>query len=389
MIKKYIVTNFAYGTGPYLRTTELALAFNDGLEKHGRERLGIIVPLVYGERQKKIMLEEFSAYENEIFFDENLGDILKSIFYGNSSYEDALSNWIKNAKNYSEKANKHLSGRFQVERLDGVEMEVDGNNIIVEINRSPRIRYDVAPAYFTTFGYVADILNETKKVDKGKISIRHDLLDKGIKIANWVESEQKIHAVAYPATFSWSKDYKPSNSSEILSPPISRLYGMDNTEMDSGVFVTITGIPGLERLYQEIKDLGLKIYSNDTTTVSGSIRALPNIIPNKNIIFQFARAGWGSIWLSMISKTPLVVPDFDPKDDPEIYFNNLAIENLGIGIIYRRQSLEEVLSKSNELKKNCEAVCDNILSRLGTLDGNTYCARIFVKDFLESSNSNN
>lgn len=385
MIEKYIVTNFAYGTGPYLRTTELALAFNDESERRGKKHLGIIVPWVYGEKQKRIMLEEFSGNTAEIFLDEELGRILKSVFYGDNSYEDALAGWIKNAKALSAEAHAYLSGKIKVVSLAGEEREIDGTDIILEINRSPRIRYDIAPSYFTTFGYIAEILNGVRAVSMEKISVSRDLLEKGIDVADWVELGAKIHAVAYPATFSWNKDYEPRYETEILTPPISRLYPQDNTILEPGIFLTITGIPGLERLYQDARRLGLKLYSNDTKAVSDSIRALPRVIPNKNIIFQFARAGWGSVWLSMISGTPLVVPDFDPKDDPEIYFNNIAIENLGIGVIYRGQKLEEILQQTEALKKNCQAICDKIISRWGTLDGRSYCAKLFVKDYLAHS----
>ena len=81
---RYIVTNFAYGTGPYLRTTELAIAVNNRLQRLGKERLGIIVPLVYGEKQIRVMREEFGehqkAFPGEILFDEALGDIIRSVF---------------------------------------------------------------------------------------------------------------------------------------------------------------------------------------------------------------------------------------------------------------------------------------------------------------------
>lgn len=381
MSLKYIVTNFAYGTGPYLRTTELALAFNDESEKLGKERFGIIVPWVYGEKQKKIMLEEFSSRASEIFLDEQLGKILKSIFYGDNAYEEALTKWVESAKECSKNAKEHLSGNFEVTGLSGDSHKINGSDIVLEINRSPRVRYDIAPSYFTTFGYIAEILRGVKAVPENKIAVRRDLLEKGIEIADWVESAQKIHAVAYPATFSWDENYQARYGTEILTPPISRLYPQDNSTLEPGIFVTITGIPGLERLYQDARRLGLKLYSNDTKAVPDSIRALPHVIPNKNIVFQFARSGWGSVWLSMISGTPLVVPDFDAKDDPEIYFNNLALENLGIGVIYRGQKLEEIIDKVKDVQANCKAICDKIISRWGTLDGNQYCAKIFAEKF--------
>lgn len=374
MPKRFIVTNFAYGTGPYLRTTELALAFNDELEKRGKERLGIIVPLVYGEKQKKIMAEEFA--KDEIVFDKKLGAILKSIFYGDNIYEEVLKKWSQNAKEISKTAQDYLARTY-------------GDSIVLELNRSPRIRYDIAPAYFTTFGYVAEILENVKSVSKEAVAVDRALLEKGIEAANWVESAAKIHAVAYPATFSWSEGYKARYKNEIVTPPITRQYERNIERFKPGFFVTITGIPGLERLYQEAKVLGINIYSNDTKVVAGSTWRLPHAIPNKNTIFQFARSGWSSVWLSMMSGTPLVVPNFDPKDDPEIYFNNLAVEKLGIGIVYRGQPLGEILNEVPRLKANSQKLCDEIRSRWpgepDPLDGNRYCAKLFAEDFLKNS----
>lgn len=386
MSKKYIVTNFAYGTGPYLRTTELALAFNDELERRGKERLGVIVPLVYGEKQKRIMLEEFFSNADEIFLDEKLGALLKSIFYGDIPYKEALQKWSGNVREVSEEARKYLSGKIQVISLSGKAVEIDGGDIVLELNRSPRIRYDVAPAYSTTFGYIGEILENVQNVSAAHIAIDRELLNGGIKAADWVEGKQNIRAVAYPATFSWDQVYRPRYTDEVLTPPIMRPYAANTEEFEPGIFVTITGIPGLERLYEDARRLGLKLYSNDVNTVPGSIKKLPHVIPNKNTIFQFARSGWGSVWLSMISGTPLVVPDFDPKDDPEIYFNNLAVKKLGIGIVYRGQKLEEILVEAPKIKANSKKLCDEIIFRWGTLDGNQYCAKIFAEAFIRARN---
>ena len=35
--KRFLITNFAYGIGTYLRTTEIALALNSELKKHGKD----------------------------------------------------------------------------------------------------------------------------------------------------------------------------------------------------------------------------------------------------------------------------------------------------------------------------------------------------------------
>ena len=381
---KFIITNFAYGTGPYLRTTDLAIAFNDELEIAGHGRMGIIVPWVYGEKQRRVMLEEFAGHEEkypgEILLDAKLGELLRSVFYADCTYEQALSAWVKNYREVSLEAYHHLSFEFEVETLGGERRNIDGTKIRVELNRSPRIRFNVAPAYFSSFANVADILEQAQSVPE--IAVDRELLKKGVAAAEWVERRQKMRCMAWPATFSNVKDMKPRYGDEILVPPIAPPPKPNDDDIEKGIFVTITGIPGLERLYADAKRLGLKLYSNDTDAVPGSVRALPHIIPNKNIVFQFARSGWSSVWISMISGTPLVVPEFDSHDDPEIYFNNRAVEELGLGIVYRARPLEEILAQSEEIKKSSAAVTQQVLDRWGTLDGNRYCAKMFAEDFL-------
>lgn len=382
----YLVTNFAYGTGPYLRTTELAIAFNNELQKRGQERIPAIVPLVYGDKQKRIMLEEFAARADEILLDAELGRILKQVFYtGEKKYEETLAAWIASAERVSREAHDHLSGSFEVESLHGEKRVVDGKSIVLELNRSPRIRYDVAPSYSTTFGYIAEILEKAQKAGRKVIDVDPELLARGVALADSIEGGQEINCMAYPATFSWSKEYAPRYAGEVLVPPITDLPRPHTDAMDEGLFVTITGIEGLERLYAEARALGLKLYSNDPDAVTGAEKALPHVIPNPAIKLQFARAGWGSIWLSMFCGTPLVVPSYDPTDDPEIYFNNLAVEGLGIGMVYTGQPLAEILARSDAVRVASAAACADITRRWGTLNGNEVCAKLFADRFLAGS----
>jgi hypothetical protein len=385
--QKFGVTNFAYGTGPYLRTTELLIAFNDELEKRGQPRLSFIVPWVYGEKQRRIMLEEFeehaTKHPEEIFLDVKLGELLRSVFYGDNTYEESLRKWVVSVDEVSEKAHEHLSGVLTIETLFGDAKEIDGRGIVIELNRSPRLRYNVAPAYSTTFGHIAEILDAIQEVDTSDIAVDRDFAKEGARLADSIERSQRMHCIAYPATFSGLGNYVSRYPNTHMVPPITSLPPESTEDFPEGIFVTVTGIPGLERLYEEALALGLKLYSNDTDAVLGSEKKLPHVVPNKNILFQFARAGWGSIWLSMLSGTPIVVPDFDPTDDPEIYFNNKIIEELGIGIIYRGQSLADILVARESVQENSRRMREELLERWGTLTGNEICAKIVVEDFLK------
>jgi hypothetical protein len=383
--RRYIVTNFAYGTGPFLRTTDLAIAFNREYEKLTGSRLGIIVPWLYGERQKQVMLEEFSEHEAEhpaeILLDRTLGALYSKVFYGSHNYADALTQWVEQALLTSREAYHHLSGELILETLSGDIRRVRGKDIALELNRSPRIRFGVAPSYFTSFASLTEILEQARTIKNFVVSPK--LLKQAIETAREVERGHEQYAIAHPGTFSYQKNRQSRFEKEILVPPIAPPPKPNRERgIKPGIFVTVTGIPGLERLYREASDLGLALYSNDTDSVSGSTRALPHIISNKSIRFQFARSGWSSVWISMISGTPLLVPEYDPTDDPEICFNNRCVEALGIAIVYRGEPLSELLSRTDDVRSASRRVSAEVKKRFGTLDGNTYCAKLFAKDFV-------
>ena len=382
---KYIVANFVYGTGPYLRTTELALAINNEMEKRGQSRFGIIVPWVYGEKQKRIMLEEFSElnkkFPGEIWLCAELGKILNTIFYGNNAYEQALKLWIDNFEKLSNEAKALLSGKIELENLNGEKKIIDGSDIEIELSRAGRIKYGIKTSYGVTFGNASEILKNTLDVSEKEIAVDRDLVKEAIKIAEEVESQYKFTCVAHPGTFSFLENRKPVGR-EISIPPTIYPPKQNSDPIQEGIFITITGIPGLERLYNEAKALGLKLYSNDPSTVPGSERLLPNVIPNPKIKLQFARSGWGSVWFSQLSGTPFVCPEFDPLDDPEIYFNNKCIEKLGLGIIYHGQPLSDIIVEAEKLRTRIQKINKDLLAKFGTYNGNEYSAKIIVDDFL-------
>ncbi|MEK7554904.1 MAG: hypothetical protein AAB518_02900 [Patescibacteria group bacterium] len=387
---KYIVTNFAYGTGPYLRTTELAIAFNDELEKRGKPRFKVIIPFVYGKRQQQVMREEFSEhdrrYPGELLLDAALGEMLGSMFYAKGTYEASLSRWIKEIPAISRQIRDHLGGKFEVESLGGNKEMVHGKDIVLELNRSPRVAYGL-PSYSATFAFTGEILDQASQEPEGTFAVSRNLFLEGKKIADEIEESQKLTCLTYPATFSYEPGYTVHHRAALIPPtlgPVQRLSG--HVGIKEGIYVTVTGIPGLERLYREAHELGLTLYSNDQESVPGSVHALPQMITRPEIKLHFARSGWSSVWYSMFAGSPLVVPDFDPTDDPEIYFNNQAVEKLGIGIVYRGEPLFEIMKKAETVRERQKDLVVDIEKRFGTLGGTEIAARRFADDFLRTQN---
>lgn len=385
---RFIVTNFAYGTGPYLRTTELAIAVNREREARGRERFGIVVPWVYGERQRRVMAEAFGDYDRshpgELYLDAALGAILAPVFYdGAVGYAEALRAWTGAFAPASARARERLSGTLELETLGGETRTMANVEYAIELARAPRLCFGVAPVANVTFGYVSEILEHTLAEPPSEIAVDRALVRAAIPIAVSVEREAAWHGLAEPSTFSYLSDREPRYLVEEAIPPTITPPPFDQRPIAEGIYVTITGIPGLERLYREAKAFGLRIYTNDPRAVPGGERQHPRVIANRSIKFQFARAGWGSVWHSLLSGTPLVVPDFDPADDPEICFNNRCIEALGLGAVWRGQPLAEILAEAERLRPGLRQRTAALEQRFGTLDGNAYAARRIVELFAE------
>jgi hypothetical protein len=108
--------------------------------------------------------------------------------------------------------------------------------------------------------------------------------------------------------------------------------------------------------------------------VKGSEKVLPSVLSSENAILHFARSGWGSAWLSLFTEVPIILPEYDGDDDPEIFFNNKAIEKFGFGMVYRGETLKEILARAPAMRAAARKTKREIMKRFGTCDGNKYSA---------------
>lgn len=377
--KKFLITNFAYGIGPYLRTTELALALNRERLKLGKEAFSIIVPWVYKEKQKRIMREEFASNADSIFLDAALGEILKSVFYDKEKFEEALTRWNATEEAASEAARAHLSEPFVVEPLAGdASTTIAPQDIALTLVRAPRLRYGIAPSYSVSFGLQSEIL--AAAMQEPAVKTKRETLLRAAQTARRIEAKEKLHLIAYPATMDFSENRVAVYKNEVSVPPVTDLpKEYEGPQVAEGLYVTVTGIGGLERLFADAGKLGLKLWSNNPETIPGSEKALPSVLSSGKILLHFARSGWGSAWLSLFTEVPIILPEYDGDDDPEILFNNKTIEKLGFGMVYRGEPLADILKKVPAMKDAARKAKADILKRYGTLDGNAYAAKIIAE----------
>lgn len=367
-----LVTNFAYGTGPYLRITELALSINDHLERVGQPRHRIVLPLVYGSKQRRIMREEFGhemdSHPEEFVLDETLGELFRETFYGDESYGSYLKRWVENFEGWSD-------------RISGYLHEEYGGSIGFELSRAPRVSLDVSPSYYTSFGYLSEIFEEERK--EANAQVPDDLLAAAADLAAETEEEHDRQFISVPGTFTHRPDRTPGYASEQLVPPMMELPEPPEMEPERGIYVTVSGIPGLEDLYHEARSLGYQVYTNDPDALGGGIKALPSVVISDTIEFHIARAGWGSVWLSLFAETPLLMPVWRPSDDPEIRHNVRAIEELGIGNTFNDGRPKISSDCGKRIRSNMRDLKNQLRTDYGTLSGISLAGERIATDVTE------
>ena len=75
---------------------------------------------------------------------------------------------------------------------------------------------------------------------------------------------------------------------------------------------------------------------------------------------------------------------FYPHDDPEVYFNNVCIEKIGLGKVYQGESIQDLLAWGEVYRTNAEIMERELLYKYGTVRGVPYTADKIVNHFLNS-----
>ena len=375
---KYILTTFAEGNGPYVKTIGLTLAVNRELEERELEPFKIIVPHIYGEKQKRIIEEEFGK-NKDIYLDEFQGRILKEVLFKGEHFQQNLEHLIEKHEPLQEKLFDYLNNSLSVTDLNGDEHKVKSSDISLELAHNPRFSSGLPLSFLITEGYISEILQRT--IDDPYLSGQFNpnvLREAKEKVFDKSETNRSLSLMSEPAIFSFDKERKRLRG-EIFTPPFSHLPKIDEEFAENGIYVAVTGIEGLQDLFDCVEEFGMKIYSN----IDGiGERKHPGFITNPSIKYQFARSGWSSVWNGMFAGTPLITPPYQEGDNPEIYFNEKTLKELKLGVVYNKDNPADSLRLAEELRLELSSPNYSIMEHYGTRDGINYMANI-ITDYLE------
>ncbi len=395
----YMATTFAYGNGPYSRCVEWAIAINDVREERSLSRLPIVVPLVYPGRQERILREEIETtvspdflreHPTEIFFDVKHGELLSRVMFQGANYSENLELLVRDYQKIEDSIQKHLDGNRVVKTFEGIGTDArivtsfDMRDAELQLGLNNRMQTGLPNQFYTTGGAGPfDELLE-KAINNKRIKTDKGIMKKVIPIAKRMIENQEIIFSNEPGVFSY--DYlRVFGDNEMLTPPFIHSPKPDDTELPGkGVYLLMTGIDGIREsgMYSVVVDLGMQLFApvfsikNLPESVRNKVIELaPSKINNPNIVAQYARAGWSSVWLSHLAEKGFLTPPYQEKDDPEMLFNESGIQRLGLGAIMGddpRVALEKAIELA-EGTKNYNQILSN---KYGTLDGIKYSAEI-------------
>lgn len=386
---RYLLVNFGCGNGPLLRAVDLALAI--------RERLAIaqpdvtyriLVPHVYGDRLPRLLREDFSAELEKdpglFVLDAALGKLLDALLYDGRDFTITLERLARQYPDVQRAVDAHLAERIAGTTLDGVSVTVSPDELFLSVSRNPNVRMGRVRSFYTSIGYLERILRQS--LDEPQFH-RYDagLLAAAADNARTAEDGQDIYFQPEPSVFSWSGGSAPFRAGEIRTPPLFHPpTQMSDGDLAPGVYVLVSGIPHLGRLYRQVTAQGWHLYVNqEIPEIPEATRLHPKYVAHPAIQTVFARAAWNTIWLANLSRKPIVCPDFLEDDFPEIFYNNRTVEALGLGAIWRSGTDPgPVIAAAQALQPAIDARHAALRTQFGTLDGIGFAASQVVRAVL-------
>lgn len=218
-----IINNFGPGYGPFVRTLELSKAVYWQLSQKLAERINIIMPLVYGRQQIRIIEEEMKRdefFRDKILLSEEIGDLIKPLLFSGKNISAELRSYSSQLEEVSESIKKILRKKVNVRKLDGTALEIDPRQIKIEVSRNPVVCFGIKNSYYSSIGYMSAIL-QTSLNHLNDIKINQGILLKNIKLAKSVEDQFKLKFIPCLNSLSFDKQQDSINrNNEVKTPPL-------------------------------------------------------------------------------------------------------------------------------------------------------------------------
>ncbi len=393
--KPILVLNPGHGNEPYILATAIGREVSKRFASAGMEQPILVMPLLYGDRQKRILLEENPNDASLLYYDEQFGNILKDIMFGAGDFKQHLTQ----VNTHYDEVEKMLNNRFHVDAQDFTarsvatqeSAELSPRNIIGVIEAGNRVPVKVPHRYFAFPEVLSRVLHESiKHPELGfSESDMRKLADRMMR----VESAYSQVFVPWVSTFSYQDaanlDAQPQSidgRSRIYTPAMKSDIPKTEEEVDPGVYIMFSGtgsaVDANRALIDAAHEAGIKAYTPPWETIEGTEKMPPTVMADENMLAIMGRSGWGTGWQAMQLEKPWLVAPYHEGDDPEIYFNNKTIEALKLGRVIGSEGIsgDELRRTAQEISPGLHGLNEVVRQRFGTTNGIEYIADHIFQD---------
>ncbi len=393
-----ILVNPAHGNEPYILGTAIAQGVSKKLAEQGLGRAKIVVPLMYGERQKRILIEENPDSANLIHFDEEFGRILRDITFQNGDF----SSHLQQINHHYDDVESMLKGRFsfdagdfQTRNLASSETQFfSPRNVVATIDTAARVVVEAPNRYFAFPILLTELLGKARDANLGfSDSDMQGVISRMLKVEAGYSQVfiPKINPLSYKYADDLSKQPAEVNGrTRTYTPAMKREYSKELGKVsEPGIYMMFSGTGSnaetTRMLTKTAQDAGLTVYTPPWVDIEGSVHVTPEVLNDVNIKAVFGRGGWGTVWQVQNLALPWIVTPYEAGDDPEIYFNNKTIEALKMGKVLTAADMtsERLTEIINNFSVGTQMINEKIKDEFGTLDGINFISRAIADDFIQ------
>lgn len=330
-----------HGNEPYLIAASISVKINDILVANKLKRVPLVLPGIYGDRMKRILLEEFPDHADEIYISEELGNILKQTEFSKAGYQAHLRSLIQNQSKTSDNLLEFISKPFQATSLSGQTREFLPQDRRLEINSGANITTSEDSSdkktHFVFPVLLSELMEATSRSPVLKGYFDSATLKRIERYAKDMEEQAYLTTqVPYISTLSAEEHYDTNR--KILTPPLKSKRSSPPLFIKNGrgIYVMASGNEiGSEVLEDQARQLSLQGYdilSPAWLQLDFAQKQIPDVIFNPDVKVVMGRAGWGIMWMTQVAEKPFIALPHLWFDNPEIHFNIRAIQEYGLGI---------------------------------------------------------
>jgi hypothetical protein len=393
-----LVLNPGHGNEPYILATAIGREVSKKFVASGMEQPILVTPLLYGDRQKRILLEENPNDAELIHYDERCGEIIGNIMFGAGDFKTHLAQ----VNTHYDEVEKMLNNRFRADAEDfavrslatNEEVTLSPKNIIGVIEAGNRVGIKVPHRYFAFPELLTRVLHESMQHPELGFS-ESDMKQLAARMMK-IEAAYSQVFVPWVSTFSYQHagnlDEQPESidgRSRIYTPPMKADIPVTHGEVDPGVYIMFSGtgsaVDANTALIKAAHEAGIKAYSPPWESIEGTEKMPPSIMADENIQAIWGRSGWGTGWQVLQLTRPWLVAPYQQSDDPEIYFNNKTIEALKLGKVIDSEGISsrELTQLAQELSPGLSSLKEATRRKFGTTDGIDYIADHIFRDLMQ------